>query len=269
MKFNRSVFSFLVGLLCMGFPFLNLEAADLVIKCTDSDGGLNLPQEGEVTVTATHKDRVILQKSLRDTNWLKSKKYVEFYCDEAKQWPQYKIISCDDALEYQYLPSHACPSVAKGSIMLEARHASGQPKNITDSPQIFKPYYKLSVTATVEPVFLKTLRLNIAIRGFKKSSQVRFKITRESNTIPLGNTLIAWNQTEVQQATAIVRLDQPLEIEVGTPQILTVWLQGLEEILPYISNDNQIVVTIEDLELSSNYKLYFESKPQINRFEIQ
>lgn len=257
-------------LLVLAFCFVggSTAHAQLQVKCADSDGGLNVRREGEVTVTAVHNDRVLFQQSFRDRNWLSKKTYIEFYCDDKAEFPKYKIVDCQ-ANESKLLPGGSCPSLEKGSIMMEARHASLQPKNIVSSEVDFRPYYALSVTAPVDTVYIKGLRLKVNIGGLARGNNTWVKFTRAGSSLPIGNTLLGWDQSAAPQATVLVRFNEPYAINVGPPQTFNLWLQGLAETHPNIISDNQIAVTIEAIDMEPDARMYYETKPQFNRFERQ
>ncbi len=265
MRIQRPLFGFIFLLMGLVLTFSSAEAK-LKISCIDSDGGLNLTHNGEVTVTASHGDSVLMQRTFSDTNWLGQKKYVEFYCDGAAQFPLYKLIDCNSN-EATSLPSGACPSAEKGSIMLEARHASEQPKAIVASSSEFLPYYNISLAAPVDDVFVKSIRFNLHLGGLVQGENAAIMVTEAGQTTALNNTMLAWDNGNYSHATVILQLDHPLKINMGTSKILTLWLQDLVETAPNIQSDNQISVSVESIELNSYTKIYVESKAQINSFE--
>jgi hypothetical protein len=239
--------------------------AKIKISCIDSDGGLNLQYEGEVTVMASLENKILMQRSFRDRNWLGKKKYIEFYCDEAAEFPLYKFVNCDSS-EAAGLPASACPSAKKGGVMLEARHASVQPKAILESRDEIRPYYKLSLSAPVDNVSVKAIRFQINLGGLVQGSNTAMRVTEFEKQETLKNTMLAWDKANPSQATGLLQLDPPLKLTAGSSKTLTLWLQNLIETPANTIADNQVSVTIENIELEDYTNIYFESKPQVNTF---
>lgn len=239
--------------------------AKITLKCIDTDGGLNLAQRGEVTVQALSNNQVLLTKIFQDQNWVSQKKYVEFYCNDANSLPKYRLIDCG-AKEANTLPAEACPSESKGSIMLEAKHASVQPKSILAQTVGYQPYYTVSLMAPVEAVKLEEIRFDLNLFGLKKGANTTVKMVGDDPNIRIGKPLLGWKNGSNFDGVIVVRFDTPLLVEFGYPQTLNLWFEGLEETSEAKTDDNEVSITITNLRLEDDKRFYFESKPQVNRY---
>ncbi|NCP67479.1 hypothetical protein GW756_02250 [bacterium] len=245
------------------FAFAPSASAKLNVSCSDSDGGINIAKSGEVTIKASNGETVLLERTFRDRNWLGKKSYVEFFCDDAGHFPKYKLIDCALTPSSDLAPG-ACPSADRGSIMLEAKHASQQPTQIIAQEKDYLPFYAVSLIAPVENVWVSELRFEVLLNGLERGQNTWVKIAQESNQLSLGQAMLAWEN--VQSGIVVVRFDEPLLVKLGTPLDVKMSFQGLAENGTKQEADNQISVTIKDLKLASEGRFYYESKPQINKF---
>ncbi len=240
--------------------------AKISLVCIESDGGFNLSQSGEVIVQAISNEKVLLQKIFRDGNWMSKKQYVEFYCDKPDGLPKYRLINCSDA-EAEMLPAGACPVVNDRTIMLEAKHASLQPKKIIAQNQGYWPYYALTLRSTITDVWVKELRFDVALSGLGKDNGTSVRMTSAENpSVPLGQTLLGWKNNNAASGVVVVGFDDPIRVPYGKPITLNLQFQGLNETSASVAEDNQVAITIKDLVLEDDRRFYFESKPQVNTY---
>lgn len=241
--------------------------AKIELVCIDSDGGLNLSRSGEVVLQAISNEKILLQKIFQDGNWMSKKKYVEFYCETPNGLPKYKLINCDST-EAEALPAGGCPVINERTIMLEAKHASLQPKKIIAYSQGYLPYYAITLTAPVADVLVKELRLDVALSGLDKDASTSVKIVSAGNTSEvLGQTLLGWKNNRAENGVVVTGFDKPILVAYGKPVTLNLQFKGLTETGTGGVEDNAVSVTINDIVQTPQHRFYFESKAQVNRYQ--